>query len=178
MSNQQTIVSLNALPPQVLPPLANGATGIGSSAIIHQNQATQQQMALIGSGIKTKSKRMKRSKRRSKRRNKRKTKKTCQCSCHRSAAGHKTSSSRRRRSRRSISRRRRNKMARIRGGTPVALVPPVSPGAVNAAATANMYKQLTEVANTQAIQSRFDVAKTPQDTAALEAQQQALYNGK
>lgn len=175
MSNQQTIVSLNALPPQVLPPLANGATGIGSSAIIHQTQATQQQMALIGSGIKTKSKRMKRSKRR----NKRKTKKTCQCSCHRSAAGHKTSSSRRRRrSRRSISRRRRNNMARIRGGTPVALVPPVSPGAVNAAATANMYKQLTEVANTQAIQSRFDVAKTPQDTAALEAQQQALYNGK
>jgi len=68
---------------------------------------------------------------------------------------------------------------KIRGGatTPVATVPPLSSGAVNPGATQANYTDLTNLALKQQTDSTFDNARTPGDTAALQAQQQALYSG-
>jgi len=67
---------------------------------------------------------------------------------------------------------------RFKGGattTPVVQVPPVQSGSVNPDATAASYKSLATVSQQQANQSTFDSAKDPSQTAALQAQQQALY---
>jgi len=72
-----------------------------------------------------------------------------------------------------------NQMALIgkKGGAAVVQVPPVSSGAVNPEATGNNYKGLTELAQQQQTQAVFDKAQNPGDTAALQAQQQAMYKG-
>ena len=70
---------------------------------------------------------------------------------------------------------------RFKGGAttaptaPVVKVPQVQPGAPNPDATAASYAALTNVATTQQVGSTFDSAKDPSQTAALQAQQQALY---
>jgi hypothetical protein len=68
---------------------------------------------------------------------------------------------------------------RFKGGAttaaPVVLVPPVQSGAANPDATAASYKSLTALSQQQAGQAVFDSAKDPSQTAALQAQQQALY---
>jgi hypothetical protein len=67
----------------------------------------------------------------------------------------------------------------MRGGaTPVVQVPPVSAGAVNPQATQSNYTDLTQLAQMQSSQAAFDNAKTPEQTAGIAAQQQALYSGK
>jgi hypothetical protein len=58
---------------------------------------------------------------------------------------------------------------------PVVQVPPVQAGAANQDATAASFKSLTALSQQQAGQAVFDSAKTPSQTAALQAQQQALY---
>ena len=66
----------------------------------------------------------------------------------------------------------------VRGGagqTPVVVVPPVQAGTVNPAQTVGNYTALTRVSQQQAGQSIYDTAKTPGDTAALQAQDQALH---
>jgi|688.fasta_scaffold08960_9 hypothetical protein len=79
---------------------------------------------------------------------------------------------------------RRNCMSKymskfMRGGaTPVVQVPPVSAGAVNPQATQSNYTDLTQLAQMQSSQAAFDNAKTPEQTAGIAAQQQALYSGK
>lgn len=76
------------------------------------------------------------------------------------------------------SKRRRR---RFKGGAtttpaaPVVVVPPVQSGAANPDATAASYKSLTALSQQQAGQAVFDSAKDPSQTAALQAQQQALY---
>jgi hypothetical protein len=79
---------------------------------------------------------------------------------------------------------RRNCMSKfmskfMRGGVaPVVQVPPVSAGAVNPQATQANYTDLTKLTQMQAGQAAFDNAKTPEQTAEIAAQQQALYSGK
>ena len=73
---------------------------------------------------------------------------------------------------------KRRRRRRFKGGatsTPVVQVPPVQPGAANPDATAASYKSLTALSQQQSNQSTFDSAKDPSQTAALQAQQQALY---
>jgi hypothetical protein len=62
-----------------------------------------------------------------------------------------------------------------KGGAPVVQVPPVSSSAPNPGQTSDNYKALTQLAQTQQAQSTFDNAKTPQQTAALQQQQETLY---
>lgn len=65
---------------------------------------------------------------------------------------------------------------KYRGGSPpVVQVPPVSSGTVNPQQTASNYTGLTKLAQEQQTQAVFDNAKNPGDTAALQAQQQAMY---
>ena len=68
---------------------------------------------------------------------------------------------------------------KMRGGTttPVATVPPVSSSAVNKGETQANFTDLTNLALQQQTGATFDNAKTPSDTAALQAQQQAVYSG-
>jgi hypothetical protein len=65
---------------------------------------------------------------------------------------------------------------KYRGGSaPVVQVPPVSSGTVNPQQTASNYTGLTKLAQDQQTQAVFDNAKNPGDTAALQAQQEAIY---
>jgi len=67
---------------------------------------------------------------------------------------------------------------KMRGGAvPLVQVPNPPSYAVNKGATQDSYTQLTKVAQDQQTGSTFDNAKTPADTAALQAQQQSLYSG-
>ena len=67
---------------------------------------------------------------------------------------------------------------KMRGGAvPVMQVPNPPSYAVNKGATQDSYTQLTKVAQDQQNGSTFDKAQTSADTAALQAQQQALYSG-
>ena len=68
---------------------------------------------------------------------------------------------------------------KMRGGatTPLATVPPVSSAAVNKGETQANFTDLTNLALQQQTGATFDNAKTPSDTAALQAQQQAVYSG-
>jgi hypothetical protein len=63
------------------------------------------------------------------------------------------------------------------GGAPVIQVPPVPSGSISPSATASNYKQITELAQTQATQSVYDTAKTQNDTSSIAAQQKAFYKG-
>jgi len=67
---------------------------------------------------------------------------------------------------------------KMRGGAvPVVQVPNPPSYSVNKGATQDSYTQLTKVAQDQQNGSTFDTAQTSADTAALQAQQQALYSG-
>jgi len=73
---------------------------------------------------------------------------------------------------------RRNRGLRLRGGaTPVVQVPPVTAGSANAQLTGDNYKDLTALAQQQQTQAVYDSAKNPGDTAAKQAQQEAIYKG-
>jgi hypothetical protein len=63
------------------------------------------------------------------------------------------------------------------GGAPVVQVPPVPSGSVSPDATANNYKNLTQLAQQQSAQSAYDTARTNSDTNAITSQQNAMYNG-
>jgi len=68
-----------------------------------------------------------------------------------------------------------NLIGSSKGGAPTVQVPPVSSSSPNPGQTSDNYKDLTQLAQTQQTQSAFDNAKTPQQTAAIQQQQQALY---
>ena len=63
------------------------------------------------------------------------------------------------------------------GAAPVVQVPPVTAGVPHSSQTGDNYKGLTELAQQQQTQAVFDKAQNPGDTAALQAQQQAMYKG-
>ena len=67
---------------------------------------------------------------------------------------------------------------KMRGGAvPLVQVPNPPSYSVNKGATQDSYTELTKVAQAQQTDATFDNAKTPADTAALQAQQQSLYSG-
>lgn len=75
-------------------------------------------------------------------------------------------------------------MALIKGGatatataTPVVVVPPSSVGGLAGQQNNQLNAELTRVAANQAVNKVYDDAKTPAQTAAIAAQQQALYKG-
>jgi hypothetical protein len=68
-----------------------------------------------------------------------------------------------------------NLIGSSKGGAPVVQVPPVSSVAPNPELTGNNFKNLTQLAQQQQTDASFDNAKTPQETAAIQHQQQSLY---
>jgi len=64
---------------------------------------------------------------------------------------------------------------RFRGGDPVAAVPPVPAGSLNAAATGGNYAKITSTVLAAQQGAAFDNAENPGDTARIQAQQNALY---
>lgn len=68
-----------------------------------------------------------------------------------------------------------NLIGSSKGGAPTVQVPPVSSSAPNPGQTSDNFKSLTQLAQTAQTNSTFDNAKTPQETAALQDQQESLY---
>ena len=144
MSNPP-MISSSAMPPQVATPMPPGSTSPMNAGVKLQQQQTTGQMNLIGQGKTGGSSR--RGRGRGKRRSMRGQKMRGQKMRGRKMSGQK-----------------------MRGGVGVQ-VPPVPAGGVNPAATGDNYKDLTTLATNQSSQSVYDGAKTPGDTAAVQAQQ-------
>ena len=64
-----------------------------------------------------------------------------------------------------------------RGGAAVVQVPPVPSGTVNPQATSGNYQALTTLSQNQQTQAVYDTATTPAQTAAIQQQQNAMYQG-
>lgn len=131
MNTQPTILQAGAMPPQIITPLAAGATSPMQSAQIQQQQQTDKQMALIGT------------KGGGKRR-----------------GGKRRGSTQRRTKRRSAKRRQFKGGANGVANNAQILVPSVQAGAVNSEQTAGQYADLTALASTQQSQAVYDKGNT------------------
>ena len=70
--------------------------------------------------------------------------------------------------------RKRNRKV-MKGGVPRIPVPAVPFNAPNGGTTANTYSDLAKLTAANAVNSTYDNAKTPAQTAAINTQQQSLY---